>query len=203
MTSRREFLNISLVVSAVPLVAHAARATALTRDARDDGLHDVVPLYKVLYDVRFPASVAFARRAAEQGAATQAMAGDVTSLWYNDLYHRWAQGPAGIAGLTARGALFCLERLAWDQRLRVVFRSEHTLTATGSMAHELSGPAALLPAACRAAAAVTWPAGMADIVLQCPAGRVVAATARATGANSGGHEPGPESLFSWVIAPWR
>jgi hypothetical protein len=160
-----------------------------------------VPLYKVLYDTRFLASVAFARRAAEQGAATQAMAGDVTSVWYDDLYHRWTQGPAAIAGLTGRGALFCLERLGWDQRLRVVFRATHTLGVTGPVMHELVGPAALLPAACRAAAQGTWATGMADVVLQCPAGRVVTATARALSAENSAHVPGAESLVSWVIAP--
>ena len=114
MTNRRELLKIGLAAAALPVAAHAALVET----------HGV-PLYKVLYDTRFPASVAFARRAAAGGLAVRAMAGDMTPFWYDDLYHRWKQGPAAIAGLTAYGALFCLERLAWDQRMRVVYRGEH------------------------------------------------------------------------------
>jgi len=148
MTSRREFLQIGVAASTLPL---CAGAQALAPLADGDGGVDAVPLYKVLYDVRFPASVTFARRAAEWGVATQAMAGDMTRFWYDDLYHRWAQGPAAIAGLTAHGALFCLERLAWDQRMRVVFRAEHKVDALGPVAHDFAGPAELLRGACRAA----------------------------------------------------
>ena len=54
------------------------------------------------------------------------MAGDMTRFWYDDLYHRWRQAPVAIAGLTAHGALFCLERLAWEKRMRVVYRREHS-----------------------------------------------------------------------------
>ena len=100
MTSRREFLQIGVAASTLPL---CAGAQALAPLADGDAGVDAVPLYKVLYDVRFPASVTFARRAAEWGVATQAMAGDMTRFWYDDLYHRWAQGPAAIAGLIRGG----------------------------------------------------------------------------------------------------
>ena len=87
----------------------------------------------MVYDTRFPASVAFARRAAARGFALHAIAGDMTRFWYDDLYHRWRAGPAAIAGLTAHGALFCLERLAWEQRMRVVHRREHAPGGTESL----------------------------------------------------------------------
>ena len=118
MTSRRELLKAGLAASA--LLPAAARADFIVADELGQG----APIYKVLYDTRFAASVAFARRAAARGLAVHAMAGDMTRFWYDDLYHRWRQGPAAIAGLTANGALFCLERLAWDQRMRVVYRNE-------------------------------------------------------------------------------
>ena len=92
MTSRREFLKAGLVASALPVAARA-----------DFAAPAAVSLYKVLYDTRFPASVAFARRAAARGLAVHAMAGDMTRFWYDDLYHRWRQEPAAIAGLTADG----------------------------------------------------------------------------------------------------
>jgi len=122
MTNRREILKAGLAVSALPWVAGVLAAPS----ARPE----VVALYKILYDTRFPESVAFATRAAEHGHAVHAMQGDMTRFWYDDLYHRWRQGPAAIAGLTAYGPLFCLERLAWDQRMRVVYRAEHTTAAS-------------------------------------------------------------------------
>ena len=120
MTSRREVLQVGLAASVMLPLGARARSVAVGA-ARVE----TVTLYKVLYDTRFAASVAFARRAAASGVAVHAMTGDMTRFWYDDLYHRWRQGPAAIAGLTAYGALFCLERLAWDQRMRVVYRGEH------------------------------------------------------------------------------
>jgi hypothetical protein len=115
-------LKAGLAASA--LLPFGTRAD-LTAGEGERGLAATASLYKVLYDTRFAASVEFARRAAACGLAVHAMAGDMTSFWYDDLYHRWLQGPAAIAGLTAHGALFCLERLAWEQRMRVVHRVEH------------------------------------------------------------------------------
>jgi hypothetical protein len=115
MTSRREFLKAGLVASTLPVAARAELADSFVGGP-------AVPLYKVLYDTRFAASAAFARRAEARGIAVYAMAGDMTRFWYDDLYHRWRQGPAAIAGLTAQGPLFCLERLGWEQRMRVVYR---------------------------------------------------------------------------------
>jgi hypothetical protein len=126
MTSRREFLRAGLVASTLPLAARAELAGTFVGGP-------AVPLYKVLYDTRFEASVAFARRAEARGITVHAMAGDMTRFWYDDLYHRWRQGPAAIAGLTAHGPLFCLERLAWEQRMRVVYRGPgRTAVATTS-----------------------------------------------------------------------
>lgn len=197
MTSRREFLKVGLVAPALPIAARAAGAEL----AADEGTLPVVPLYKVLYDTRFPASVAFARRASARGLAVQAMRGDMTEFWYGDLYHRWRKGQAAIAGLTARGALFCLERLAWEQRMRVVFRGEHSLAAPGCVAHRFEGPATLLPTAVRAMTDMAWADAVADVVASCPLGRPTqqAVTALTASART---LPTSEALFSWVIAPW-
>ena len=123
MTSRRQFLKAGLAASA--LLPAAGRADFIVADELGQG----AAIYKVLYDTRFAASVAFAHRAAARGLAVHAMAGDMTRFWYDDLYHRWQQGPAAIAGLTTHGPLFCLERLAWEQRMRVVYRDEHAPVA--------------------------------------------------------------------------
>ena len=190
MTSRREFLKAGLVASALPVTA---RADLAARDASASVL-----LYKVLYDTRFAESVAFARRAAARGLAIHAMAGDMTRFWYDDLYHRWRQDPAAIAGLTAEGALFCLERLAWDQRMRVVYRGRHSRGAGGCIAHRFEGPAPLLPAAIAAAASDTWAADLANVVSGCPSGRVQNHVAQVS---TPADAAPSEALFSWVIAP--
>ena len=142
--------------------------------------------------------MAFARRAAARGAATHAIEGDMTQLWYDDLYHRWRRGPAAIAGLTAHGPLFCLERLAWDHGMRVVFRAEHKY-AGDCFEHRLSGPLAMLDDARRAASAADWSTRMADVVSTCPRGR--AELGEASGRSMLAARAIPESLYSWVIAP--
>ena len=191
MTSRREFLKAGLVASALPVAARADFATRREASAS-------VPLYKVLYDTRFESSVAFARRAASRGLAVHAMAGDMTRFWYDDLYHRWRQEPAAIAGLTAEGALFCLERLAWDQRMRVVYRGRHTAAADGCVAHRFEGPAALLPMAADATAEGAWPAALVDVIGACPRGRVESRLAESVTRSAAAPS---EPLFSWVIGP--
>ncbi|MBX5461628.1 MAG: hypothetical protein IRZ28_11130 [Steroidobacteraceae bacterium] len=82
-------------------------------------------LYRVLFDERFEACRAFGRYARQLGYPAQAFAGDITHVWFHDLHPRWRQGPAAISGLTAHGALFCLEHLARDVRMRVIHRAEH------------------------------------------------------------------------------
>ena len=85
-------------------------------------------LYKVVADVRFAHSAqgrAFSVEAERFGADIVRIEGDITDFWFNDLSLRWKDGPAAIAGLTEHGPLFCLERLGWDHRMRVVFRHEH------------------------------------------------------------------------------
>jgi hypothetical protein len=191
MTNRRELLKIGIAAAVLPV---AARAASLERAAPD-----AQRLYKVVYDTRFPASAAFARRAAAVGLAVQAMAGDMTRFWYDDLYHRWKHGPAAIAGMTAYGALFCLERLAWDLRMRVVFRGEHEAAPGGRVAHRFEGPAALLTAAA-AAVRPAWAAAVADVIAGCPRERVARHTARAVTVEASTW-PLSETLFSWVIAP--
>jgi hypothetical protein len=195
MTSRREFIRVGLAASTLPLTASAAWSCSASE------AEPAVPLYKVLYDTRFPASLAFAHRVTERGVPVHAMDGDMTRFWYDDLYHRWQRGPAAIAGLTAYGALFCLERLAWDQRMRVVFRAEHGLAAAGCIAHEFNGPARMLRAAEDAAAEGAWAAAMADVVLACPRGRAELGATKAVTRVPSLTTLASEPLFSWVMAP--
>jgi hypothetical protein len=193
MTNRREFMQIGI---AATLATQASRVGASLGRAQSEA--EPVALYKVVYDSRFADSVAFARRAAARGAATHAIEGDMTQLWYDDLYHRWRRGPAAIAGLTAHGPLFCLERLAWDHGMRVVFRSERK-NAGDCFEHRLSGPLAMLDDAWRAASAADWSTQMAEVVLTCPSGR--AELGERSGRSMLAAGAISDSLYSWVIAP--
>lgn len=193
MTNRREFLQIGLAASTWPLASRAARAAGVAEAA-------TLPLYKVVYDARFPASVAFARHAATLGASVVGIDGDMTRFWYDDLYHRWREGPVAIAGLTAHGPLFCFEQLARDQRMRVVFRAEHRPAANDCVAHALVGPAALVENARLEPADAGWAERMAELVTRCPPGRAEIVVAERTSLGSLPADAA-DSLYSWVIAP--
>ena len=126
MVSRREILQGGLAVTSLPLVAGLSlvptQAGALVLDQADLAR---VPLYKVLFDNRFAPARSFGRAAAWRGESVHGFDGDITNVWFHDLHPRWQQGAAAIAGLTAHGALFCLEQLAWDVQMRVTYRAEH------------------------------------------------------------------------------
>jgi hypothetical protein len=127
MPNRRQVLEFGLVASVWPGLTNAAErfssssstpalAEALTR----------FPLYKAIYDASYAPALAFAAHMRGRGVAVHPIDGDITSLWFNDLALRWREHPVAIAGLTAPEALFCLEQLAWDHRMRVVYREPHT-----------------------------------------------------------------------------
>jgi hypothetical protein len=111
MASRREFIHAGVAAAVLPLTAEMPIAS--------DSM-----FYKVIFDHRFSASVQFAAEMAARGVPIHGIHGEITGLWYHDLYHRWNQGPTLIAGMTPHAALFCLERLAWNQGMRVLSRTE-------------------------------------------------------------------------------
>jgi hypothetical protein len=120
MASRREFIQAGIAASVLPL---AVAGSSIAHSRRENQAN----FYKVIFDERFPASAAYGDDWRARGAAVHAIQGDITDLWFHDLDHRWKkEGPAAIAGLTAHGALFCLERLAWDHGMRVVSRIEQS-----------------------------------------------------------------------------
>lgn len=81
-------------------------------------------VHVIVADRRFAESRAFAAEAARSGQRIAWIDGDVTDLWYDELDGLWRRKRAAIAGLTAYGAFFCLERLAMDRGLRVAFKQE-------------------------------------------------------------------------------
>jgi hypothetical protein len=123
MTSRREFLHAGIAAAVLPIAAPSVPAWARMSSAEAAG--NPASFYKVIVDERFPASVEFGVEMSRLGAPVHTIQGDITDLWYHDLDAKWKQNPVAIAGLTAHGPLFCLERLAWDHGMRVVLRTEH------------------------------------------------------------------------------
>jgi hypothetical protein len=125
MASRRTFLKLGV---AGALGASFAAPYGRPVDAA------AASVYKFIYDERFPEAVAVARGlGARTKVGIHAIRGDVTWLWYHDLYHQWGPAKAGhdadqhlLAGITTPESLFCLEMLARDAGLRVAERYEAT-----------------------------------------------------------------------------
>jgi hypothetical protein len=191
MVNRRRILQGGIAVTSLPIVASVAWGAAP---------QPPLAFYKIIFDERFEASRRFGTEAQRRGASVHAINGDITRLWYDDLYTRWRNGGAPIAGLTAHGALFCLERLSWDAGMRVVYRADHEPTADGSIQHSAQGTAEMLRAASGLRDAQDWSCYAASVVLGCPAvipgkkKREVFAQASAAVKAEG------EALISWVIA---
>ena len=196
MTNRREFLQIGIAATAWPLASSAAGAVG-------GSLPDptAMPMHGLIYDRRFPASLAFAERAAARGLDVHAIEGDMTRYWFEELYHVWKQQPVAIAGLTAHGPLFCFDMLGRDQGLRVVFRAEHRSGIGGGSEHRLSGPLPMLQQCMQLRNDPdSWGQQMADVVAECPSGRVEIAHAR-TGIAPAPDAAATDALYTWVIAP--
>ncbi len=214
MSNRREFLRTGVALtatvasSAVPgWATERAGSSSPTPSGQQyrrpaGATGDRLWPVKVVFDEGFAESRAFAKAARALGMRTHGISGDVTALWYDDLYHRWRGGPAVIAGLTGASGLFCLERLAWDASHRVVLRVEHTRTPDGRVRHVFAGPAqlsehaVLRPDRLRAG----WPAAMAQLVAGCPSGQYLRQI-RSLVATRASSTHWSEPLASWIIAP--
>jgi hypothetical protein len=121
MPSRREFIQTGLAVSIAPVALPIPTIEGLAARV-DVRLPAHRPLYCVVLDVRYPWAGDLAREARRLGIKAVRTSGDITDFWYRDLSLRWRDTPVAIAGVTANGPLFCLERFGWDHGLRVVFR---------------------------------------------------------------------------------
>ena len=199
MPSRREFIQAGLCVSLLPRAIPGDRlAPASGIGAMKGNVHAI---YRVVSDARFSPSVAFGIEAERLGSPLTMIQGDITDLWFNDLSIRWREGPIALAGLTAHGPLFCLERFAWDHGLRVVFRAEHQSVGSGVAAHSITGPSdTLARIGSLRLGDLDWPRAFARIATACDAGSPGSASVRITTPWIGAAEP-DEPLVSWVIAP--
>jgi len=205
MTNRREFLHLGVAALSLPIAARAGVSPEIF-GAGDRGSGDragTEPIYKAYFDERFPACAAFAEEAKRRALATQAIRGDITDIWFSDLYYRWKHGPVAIAGMTAPGAIFCLELLARDAGMRVALRVDHGRLPDGRMEHEFAGPEEIFARAAESESrAAGWPERMAETVAQFPVERGRAATLRFSGADVASGSA-PDHLVTWVIAAAR
>lgn len=193
MSTRREFIQTGAAVAALGAFGHA-QATGFAAPA--------IPLYKVIVDDASLASLAFGRRAARLGLATQASPSDITSLWYFDLQPRWMQGPAAIAGLSTPESLFCLEHLARDHSMRVLFRATHSALADGRIRHDLIGPAnTVRELAAAYARDARWAENTAEALSQFPRSQTTEAQACLTAHSIAAGDRMERPLVSWVIGP--
>lgn len=193
MATRREFIGNGIAAALLAGMGYTPRAAA-----RGSG---AVPLYKAIFDERFHDSVFFAEEIASLGVPVHAIRGDITALWFDDLDLRWRREPAAVAGLTTEAALFCLERLAWDHRLRVVFRAEHALKSSDCIEHTVACAGETLEQVRDLEKINTgWWAPVAHIVAGAP-GRLPDSMHRLQTPVSGADAA--DFLVSWVIAPVR
>jgi hypothetical protein len=122
MATRREFIQMTIAASTVWLTRVTTARSNADAQAGPRSKPRVLP-YRFVVDDRFPESVAAGRAAAEDGVTVHGMKdGDITPFWYHELSLRWKEEPVVIAGVTAHGPLFVLERLAWDHGMRVLVR---------------------------------------------------------------------------------
>ncbi len=188
MMNRRGFVGTAASAAAL---AAATRTLAAASDHRR--------IYKVVVDERFAAAAAFAGEARRAGATIHPIRGDVTELWFEDLYHRWRREPAAVAGLTTGVSLYCLSEVARDAGLKVVYHAEHETAGDGRTTHQAFGSERMRAQAARLGGG-DWAAEAARIVLSCPRTDFRRTPVERISAllRAGEH---PDRLSSWVIAP--
>lgn len=181
-------------IAAVAVTAALPARRALGDPAR--GPH--APLC-VAYDDASADGPAFAAAAAARGARVAYLGPDPGSFWMSTLEPRLERGPVAIAGLTAGAPLFCLEYLARDHGLELVYRIEHSTTASGRVRHVLTGPAELAPRVAELGAAGSgWPAAAGALAAARPAAG--ARPARIELLDLAGRTTA-SAVYSWLLAP--
>jgi hypothetical protein len=133
MRNRREFLQIGLASSALPLIAG---------EQREPSFHGRVsrePLHEVIVEMSSPLALAFRAAAVELGLDANGIHDDISDLWYHKLDRQWRSTTTTLAGITLSTSLFCLETFARDYGMHVWFRALHNRTANGQAERVMSG----------------------------------------------------------------
>ncbi|MEO8723976.1 MAG: hypothetical protein ABI395_10740 [Sphingobium sp.] len=144
-------------------------------------------------------SLTFAARCRSLGVATKNVRGNVSNLWFDDLYHYWRRSPKPIGGLTSHSTWFLLDMMARDAGMRTIYRGDHQRLGQGAMEHRLfgihpPGSARML----RGATGSRWAAAVAMMVT------APDRTSADRQGNSTRHARkrmvGNDTIISWVIA---
>ena len=200
MTSRRKFIGLGIGAAVLPGLTQAAEWSSMGW-AEAKGLGRL-PLYKAIYEKAYAPAQGFAARMQQRGVVSHGIDADITGVWFNDLALQWRRRPVAIAGLTAPAALFCLEQLAWDHRMRVAFRATHTQRPGGAIEHRIQAPQTLMPQIRQSLDAEPgWGALMADLAMHCPLPGTSVATELAVDTHVVVDDLAAGPLVSWVIAP--
>ena len=138
MVNRRSVLKIGASTVAGALV----KVPVSDRNLSPGREH--IAFHRAVFDERFVECRAFAAELRSSGVFASAIRGDVAELWYGDLRVHLSESRLPIAGLTDRAALFCLEELARDVGMRVIFRADHIIDQNGHTQHTPVGPASLV-----------------------------------------------------------
>jgi hypothetical protein len=207
MTSRRGFIRSGVAVATAGAIGGLGASVHSSPMERPATPKSRLKLHAVVVDQRFEESVEFGHTLALLGVDNYGMRGDVTDVWYSRLDPLWRTGGVAVAGLTGSGVLFCLERLAWDHRLRVIYRGSHQRFADGRVHHAALGGADWgVLRRNTANQNSSWPNAVAAAVAGIGSPCAAVATDRTlvpvcTTGISGHGRGGELTLFSWVIAP--
>jgi len=135
--NRREFLQIGLASSALPLISGE-----LAGEESETSFHnsvEAVRVHGVVVEMSSPLALAFRAAAVELGLEAHGIRDDITDLWYHKLDRQWRSTPTAMAGITLSTSLFCLETFARDYGMRVWFRAFHNRTPNGRAERVMSG----------------------------------------------------------------
>ncbi len=192
MISRRNILRFAAAGAAGTLTSMSAWSVASKRIGSNRGL------CRAIFDERYDECLVFARELEHRGAATSGIRNGLAALWYQDLRPRLRQTTLPLAGLTDRAALFCLEELARDVGMKVLYRIDRTVEPGGRLRHDITGPAAVVEAARNLGIEKRFGRAMALLASEMEArGPWNIASLKRTGPSS------PQNgsvLVSWVIA---
>jgi hypothetical protein len=192
MRNRREFLQMSLVSSALPLIAGEPRETSFYNSV------EAVRVHGVVVEMSSPLALAFRAAAVELGLEAHGIQDDITDLWYHKLDRQWRSTPTTLAGVTLSTSLFCLETFARDYGMRVWFRALHNRTASGQAERVMSGDERLVEQA--AVLDGEWAdafAGFATAVPLSKPGKFQQKIVETAVLQS----EEPDHMVSWIIAP--
>jgi hypothetical protein len=192
MVNRRSVLKIGAATAAGALVKMPASGRNLSPPPARSAFQ------RAVFDERFAECPAFAAGMRRAGVFTSAISGDVAKLWYDDLRKHLSENRLPVAGLTDRAASFCLEELARDVGMRVVFRADHIMDQDGHAQHAAVGPASLVAATRGLPPEAGFGRAMAGVLNRFDIGepRDTAAQKR-----SGPFSPeNKTALVSWIIA---